>query len=342
MQTSILTDTQHLQEAADIIATGGLVAVPTETVYGLAADGLNAKAVSTIFTAKGRPSDNPLILHISSIQMLNSLVTEISEDAKKLMDAFWPGPLTLIFKASEKVPAVVRANLSTVAIRFPAHPIMRELISLAHTPLAAPSANTSGKPSPTNALRVIEDLSGKIPMIIDGGNCDVGLESTVVDTTGEVPTILRPGGITQEMLQKIVPNVTMDPALLSPSANLTPKAPGMKYTHYAPNANVTIVKGENITQVADYINDQLKKTSAKTGVLATEETKHLFESKTVLSLGSVQNPWEIAKNLFEALRHLDDLNIQQVYALAFNETGIGEAIMNRLEKAAGYEIVTLN
>ncbi|MGL4736706.1 MAG: L-threonylcarbamoyladenylate synthase [Cellulosilyticaceae bacterium] len=341
MNTLIISDLTQLPKAAHLLQEGGLVATPTETVYGLAADAFNEDAVAQIFKAKGRPSDNPLIVHIASLEALDTLAQEIPAKAKTLMDAFWPGPLTLIFEATNKVPAVVRGGLSTVAVRFPSHPIMQSLITLAGVPVAAPSANLSGKPSPTNAQRVIDDLSGKVDAIIDGGDCAVGLESTVVDVTGPIPTILRPGGITHDMLTSVVGEVHVDPALLSRDESIKPKSPGMKYTHYSPNADVIIVKGSFESVIAE-INDQVSRCKAdhiKVGVLATEETKHLVNCEHILSVGTLSDLSTVATNLFEALRKFDDYGMDRVYSLAFPENGIGEAIMNRLEKSAGYNII---
>lgn len=343
MNTLMITDTNALYIAADILKNGGLVAVPTETVYGLAADALNEHAVSNIFKAKGRPNDNPLIIHIADLEMLNPLITSIPEKAHLLIKHFWPGPLTLIFESSSKVPLSVRGGLSTVAIRFPSHPIMQSLIKTTGLPLAAPSANTSGKPSPTNANRVYEDLNGKIDAIVDGGYCDVGLESTVVDLTGPIPTILRPGGITKKMLEDVLGEVNLDPALSNTDEKIIPKAPGMKYTHYSPNAEVIIYKGD-LTKVADAINKQLtcdKENHILSGVLCDDETKTMFDCTSIISLGSRNNPNDIAAHLFESLRRFDDLGIQKVYALAFSEEGIGSAIMNRLEKSAGHHIIEI-
>lgn len=342
MKTIIISNLKDLNKASDIIKKGGLVASPTETVYGLCADALNTVAVSSIFKAKGRPNDNPLIVHIANRDMLDSLVTEISAEAKLLMDTFWPGPLTLVFKASSIVPKTVTGGLDTVAVRYPSHPIMQSLISLSGTPLAAPSANTSGKPSPTNAARVIEDLSGKIEAIIDGGSSEFGVESTVLDTTSEVPTILRPGGITYEMLEKVLGTVQTDPAIShSLSQDLLPKAPGMKYTHYSPNAEVFIVKGP-LDNVIHKIHSQVKtdKDHGKTvGILATDETRHLFEADLVLSAGTASDLKTIAANLFEKLREFDDYHMDIVYSLDFPKAGIGDAIMNRLEKSAAHHII---
>ena len=342
MKTVIISDKDNLQQAAQILKEGGLVAAPTETVYGLCANALDETAVKNIYKAKGRPSDNPLIVHIANLDMLKPLVQEVSPIAQKLMDAFWPGPMTLIFKATDLIPKVVTGGLNTVAIRFPSHPTINKLIKTSGLPLAAPSANTSGKPSPTNFTRVYEDLNGKIDCILEGEHSEYGVESTVIDTTGDIATILRPGGITLEMLEGVLTKVMMDPALGHKlKEGEVPKAPGMKYTHYAPNAEVIIVKGET-HQVVEAINTLVKKQKAlgKTvGVLATDETVSLFMADKVISVGSESNPLTIASNLFEVLRSFDDAHIDIVYSLAFKEAGIGKAIMNRLEKSAGYHII---
>ncbi len=341
MNTLMINDTTNLTEAAHILQSGGLVASPTETVYGLCANACDEAAVARIFEAKGRPNDNPLIIHIADLAMLTPLVKSIPPKAARLMEHFWPGPLTLIFEATELVPLSVRAGLPSVAIRFPSHPVMQALIHASGLPLAAPSANTSGKPSPTNAHRVQQDLDGKVDAIIDGGNCSVGLESTVVDITGEIPVILRPGGITHTMLAAVVGEVEVDAALVTNDPSLVPKAPGMKYTHYSPNAEVIIVKGDP-DKVIDEINARLthhRQHGQSTGVLATDETKHLFDTSHVISLGSMDCLHDIATHLFEALRTFDDHQIDVVYSLAFPEDGIGEAIMNRLEKSAGFNII---
>lgn len=342
MNTIIISDKDDLQDAAKILKKGGLVASPTETVYGLCANALDETAVRNIYKAKGRPSDNPLIVHIADLDMLKPLVQEISPIAQKLMDAFWPGPMTLIFKATDLVPKVLTGGLDTVAIRFPSHPTINTLIKTSLLPLAAPSANTSGKPSPTNFTRVYEDLNGKIDCIIQGDQSEYGVESTVIDTTSDIATILRPGGITFEMLEEVLGEVMMDPALGHKlKEGEVPKAPGMKYTHYSPNADVIIVKGEP-HKVAQTINERVKeeKILGKTvGVLATDETVSLFTADKVISVGTESNPLTIASNLFEVLRSFDDAHIDVVYSLAFKEIGIGKAIMNRLEKSAGYHII---
>ena len=346
MKTVIISDTDNLQQAAQILKDGGLVAAPTETVYGLCANALDEAAVKKIYKAKGRPSDNPLIVHIADLEMLKPLVQEVSPIAKKLMAAFWPGPMTLVFKASGLIPKVITGGLDTVAVRFPSHPVITNLIKTSNLPLAAPSANTSGKPSPTNFTRVYEDLNGKIDCILAGGHSEFGVESTVVDTTSEIATILRPGGITFEMLESALGagNVTIDPALGHKlKEGEVPRAPGMKYTHYSPNAEVIIVKGE-LAKVANTINTLTCEQQAEgktVGVLATDETLSLFSADKVISCGTESNPLTIASNLFEVLRSFDDQKIDVVYSLAFSEAGIGSAIMNRLEKSAGYHIINV-
>ena len=330
------------KQAAEILRRGGLVAFPTETVYGLGGNGLDESACEKIYLAKGRPSDNPLILHISELDELTPIVREISPAAQKLMDAFWPGPMTLIFPKTDIVPQKATGGLDTVAVRFPNHPVARAIIRAAGLPIAAPSANSSGKPSPTRASHVAFDLDGKIDMIVDGGAAEWGLESTIVDVSGEIPVILRPGAITKEMLEEVVGRVEVDPAILSkPAEGLRPKAPGMKYTHYSPNAEVILVKGERAAVAAE-INRLAAASMAagkKVGVLATEETKALYHADAVLSLGRRTHPEEIGANLFKCLRKFDFLGMEQVYSEVFSEEGEGMAIMNRLNKSAGYHMI---
>ena len=334
-----------IQTAAKILQEGGLVAFPTETVYGLGGNGLDNSACEKIYLAKGRPSDNPLILHISEFEELKPIVRGISTAAQKLMDAFWPGPLTMVFPKSDIVPEKATGGLDTVAVRFPNHPVARAIIHAAGLPIAAPSANSSGKPSPTRASHVEFDLNGKIDMIVDGGAAEWGLESTIVDVSGEVPMILRPGAVTKEMMEEVVGKVEIDPAILQkPAADLKPKAPGMKYTHYSPKAEVVLVKGET-TAVVDEINRLAAEDMAhgfKTGVMATEETKDLYKADIVLSLGSRERPEEIGANLFKYLRKFDFLGAERVYSEVFSEEGEGMAIMNRLNKAAGYQTIDLD
>ncbi len=334
-----------IQTAAKILQEGGLVAFPTETVYGLGGNGLDSEACKKIYIAKGRPSDNPLILHISEFEELHPIVREISPAAQKLMDAFWPGPLTMVFPKSDIVPDQATGGLDTVAVRFPNHPVARAIIKASGLPIAAPSANSSGKPSPTRASHVEFDLNGKIDMIVDGGAAEWGLESTIVDVSGEVPMILRPGAVTKEMMEEVVGTVEIDPAILKkPAADLKPKAPGMKYTHYSPKAEVVLVKGET-KAVADEINRLAAEDMAhglKTGVMATEETKDLYHADIILSLGSRERPEEIGANLFKFLRKFDYLGAERVYSEVFSEEGEGMAIMNRLNKAAGYQVIDLD
>ncbi len=334
-----------IQTAAKILQEGGLVAFPTETVYGLGGNGLDGAACEKIYLAKGRPSDNPLILHISEFEELDAIVREISPAAKKLMDAFWPGPLTMVFPKADIVPAKATGGLDTVAVRFPSHPVARAIVRAAGLPIAAPSANSSGKPSPTRASHVEFDLNGKIDMIVDGGAAEWGLESTIVDVSGDVPMILRPGAVTKEMMEEVVGRVEIDPAILTkPAADMKPKAPGMKYTHYSPKAEVVLVKGER-QAVADEINRLAAldmSNGKKTGVMATEETKDLYHADIILSLGSRERPEEIGANLFKLLRKFDFLGAEKVYSEVFSEEGEGMAIMNRLNKAAGYQMIDLD
>lgn len=344
MKTILIDGLTNIQKAADIIQQGGLVASPTETVYGLCANALNPTAVSNIFKAKGRPNDNPLIIHIADLDMLNDLVLEISDTAKTLIEHFWPGPLTLIFKANPSIPAEVTAGLSTVAIRFPSHPMMRELITKSKVPIAAPSANTSGKPSPTNARRVMDDLDGKIEAVIDGSTSEFGLESTIVDTTTEIPIILRPGAVTFEMLEDLLGEVHLDSTLShSLKEGEKPKAPGMKYTHYSPNAEVIIVDGnlDNIVSSISFFVEEKHKLGKKVGILATDETMHLFKADFVLSCGTEKDLLTVAFHLFEVLRKFDDAGMDIVYSLAFPKIGIGSAVMNRLEKSASHRIINV-
>ncbi|WP_352399525.1 L-threonylcarbamoyladenylate synthase [Anaerotignum sp.] len=328
-----------VEEAARILKEGGLVAFPTETVYGLGGNGLDSEACKNIYIAKGRPSDNPLILHISQISELRPIVREIPLAAQKLMDAFWPGPLTMIFPKSQIVPLTTTGGLDTVAVRFPSHPVAKAIIRATGLPIAGPSANSSGKPSPTRASHVEFDLSGKIDMIVDGGAAEWGLESTIVDVTGEVPVILRPGAITKEMMESVVGEVMIDPAILTkPSDDLKPKAPGMKYTHYSPKAKVTLVKG-NTEAVISKINELCvdeRVQGKKTGVMATEKTKGCYHADVILSLGDRDKLEEIGANLFKLLRKFDYLGVDTVFSEVFPEEGEGLAIMNRLNKAAGY------
>lgn len=334
---------EGVKKAAEIIKRGGLVAFPTETVYGLGANGLDENAVPKIYEAKGRPSDNPLILHISKLDEIEDIVKEIPKSALILAEEFWPGPLTMVFKKSERIPYRTTGGLESVAIRMPSNKIARELIKAAGVPIAAPSANSSGRPSPTKAAHVIYDLDGKIDMVIDGGEVDIGIESTIVDVTGEVPVILRPGFITEEMLSEAIGRVEIDEVVksLSPDKDLKPKAPGMKYRHYAPRGKMTIYKGSH-SKVVERINEEISKLEGKkTGVLATDETKSYYRADIIISLGSREDGESIAHNLFDALRKFDDDDVEFIYSEGFDENKLGFAIMNRLHKSAGYNIINV-
>lgn len=337
---------EQIKKAAGIIKNGGLVAFPTETVYGLGGNGLNPSSSEKIYEAKGRPSDNPLILHISDLSMLEGLIEGgISEAAKKLAKAYWPGPMTLVFKKAPHIPLETTGGLQTVAVRLPNNEIARELIREANVPIAAPSANTSGRPSPTSAHHVKADLDGRIDMILDGGDVGIGLESTIIDLTEETPIILRPGFITLEMLGDIFSEVRLDSTILMEKMekDLRPKAPGMKYKHYAPKGKLVIYEGE-VTKVIEAINEKTelaKKAGRLTAVLATEETKDLYVADYVYSLGKRTKAKEIAHNLFRVLRELDEVGAEEIFSESFTKEGFYTAIMNRLLKAAGYSIVKL-
>lgn len=349
MDTKIITlnteDMQEgcLKEAQLILQEGGLVAFPTETVYGLGANALDENASKKIYEAKGRPSDNPLIVHISKIEDIKILAKDIPDTAYQLAQIFWPGPLTIILKKKDSVPYQTTGGLDTVAIRLPANPIARELIAGSGTFIAAPSANVSGKPSPTTAEHVIKDLSGKIDMIIDGGKATLGLESTIVDLSGEQPFILRPGCITKTMLSNVIGNIEYDPAILakSPSKDLIPKAPGMKYRHYAPEGALTIYEGD-IDRVINEINKKAKENCEignSVGIIATEETKSLYRYGIIKTIGSRKDETSIAAGLYGILREFDELHTQYIYSESFADNNLGQAIMNRLLKAAGYHII---
>lgn len=334
-------DTDY-QEAAEILKRGGLVAFPTETVYGLGGNALDEDAAKKIYAAKGRPSDNPLIVHIAGMEALDELTSNVTEHAKKLAERFWPGPLTMILPKSEKVPLGTTGGLQTVAIRMPNHPVALRLIRQSGLYLAAPSANTSGRPSPTLAEHVAEDLTGKIEMILDGGMVDVGIESTIVDLTEDIPVILRPGCISKAMLEEVVGTVTIDPAVNGPKKDTSfkPKAPGMKYKHYAPKADMTIISGER-EKVVETI--RLRAESAtlkgrKVGILATDETVGLYTEGTVVSIGTRKEEGSIARGLYKILRDFDHLKVDEIYAESFEDDTMGAAIMNRLCKAAGYAV----
>lgn len=338
-------DSQAIEEAAAIIRAGGLVAFPTETVYGLGANGLDEKAAVKIYAAKGRPSDNPLILHVSGADEVSGLVKRIPSEAEHLMEIFWPGPLTIIFPKSDCVPYATTGGLDTVAIRCPSDEVAAALIRQSGVPIAAPSANASGRPSPTNAKHVWEDMNGKIEMILDGGECSIGLESTIVDVTGEQPEILRPGFITQEMLEHALAcAVTVDAAVNHlVDANIHPKAPGMKYRHYAPHAPLTLVEGaqEKVVAMIGKLVKEEKEAGKKVGVIGTDETLPFYEADKVISIGSRRQAGEIARNLYRVLRVFDDTDVDVIFSESFSGEGLGSAIMNRLNKAAGHHTISV-
>ncbi len=337
-------DMEVIKEASDILHAGDMVAFPTETVYGLGADALDEKASKKIYAAKGRPSDNPLIVHVANEQQILPLVKEIPESARKLMKAFWPGPLTIIFNKSDVVPYGTTGGLDTVAIRMPNHKVALTLIEESNIPIAAPSANTSGRPSPTTAMHVMDDLNGKISMVIDGGVVGIGIESTIVDVTGDIPMILRPGYINKKMLEEVVGEVTIDKAILGPvSPDLKPKAPGMKYKHYAPKADFTMFDGD-IDKVADRINELAEsyiKKGYKVGIISSAESKDRYRYGEVISIGSRNNEISISKNLYKVLREFDDKQVDYILGETFRSEELGQAIMNRLLKAAGYQVETV-
>ena len=370
---------EELKEAARILHSGGLVAFPTETVYGLGGNALDEDAARKIYAAKGRPSDNPLIAHVSCVEEVEPLVKEIPEAGRKLMEAFWPGPLTMIFPKSEKVPYGTTGGLDTVAIRMPDDPVANRLIALAGVPVAAPSANTSGRPSPTTADHVWQDMNGRIDMIIDGGPVGIGVESSIVDVSSAVPAVLRPGAITMEMLEEVLGEVSVDPAILGPlSADVRPKAPGMKYKHYAPKADLTLVEpgtGTERESGAEQVTGAEQKTGAdrntgadpetgldetqlqamirkvrelsrekieagyKVGVICTDESRDCYTDGEVRSIGARKSQASVAHNLYALLREFDDLGVDYIFSESFPKDHLGQAIMNRLSKAAGYKIV---
>lgn len=338
---SIVYDEEKIKRAAQKIKDGGTVVFPTETVYGLGTDALNEEAVKKIFIAKGRPQDNPLIVHVAS-KNIENLVENIPDIAQKLIDKFWPGPLTLILNKKSIIPYITSANLNTIGIRMPNNQLALKLIEMSETVIAAPSANISGRPSPTDIERCIEDLSGRVDCIIGGDKSEIGLESTIVDCTVNPPLVLRPGGITLEMLKEIDNKIEIDSAIMKKNnKDLKPKAPGMKYRHYAPNAKVKIISGERkktiekINEMVDYYIDNNKKVC----ILTIEENEKEYKKGMKIILGSRENLLVIAQNLFESLRKCDDLGADVILAEAYEEKGVGIAIMNRLNKAAGFDII---
>jgi len=336
-------DMQVLAEAGRLIQQGELVAFPTETVYGLGGDALQEDSSRKIYAAKNRPCDNPLIIHIAKWEDIYRICREIPKAAEKLADAFWPGPLTMILKKQDIVPKETTGGLDTVAVRLPGHAVARAFIEAAGGFVAAPSANVSGRPSPTLAKYVLEDMDGKIPLIIDGGAVGIGVESTIIDLTEGTPMILRPGYITQEMLSEVLGDVSEDRTLMKPAKDVAPKAPGMKYRHYAPKGNLVIVDGPE-DRVITYINAACKKALAegkRTGVLCTRETELRYEADRVKCVGTRADESTVAHGLYQALRECDEEGLEVLFAESFSTEGIGQAIMNRLLKAAGYQVIRL-
>ena len=356
METKIeIVDREHpdpemIREAGQIIKDGGLVAFPTETVYGLGGNALDAEASRKIYEAKGRPSDNPLIVHIAKIEDLRVVAATIPEEAKRLTDAYWPGPLTIILPKTDAVPEETTGGLATVAVRFPSHPVAQAFIRAAGGFVAAPSANRSGRPSPTKACHVAEDLDGRIPMILDGGDADIGLESTIVDFTEDTPMILRPGYIGLKALKEVLGDVAVDRSLLSGSEPVRPKAPGMRYRHYAPKAPMVLLDGpeEAVTRGIALRMETAAEEGGKTGILCCEEHAKLYRAKAaelkaeerfvIVSVGSTAREETIAHNLFSALRGFDEDGAVRIISETFDTPGLGGAIMNRLKKAAGQNI----
>lgn len=332
---------ETLRRAGGIIRQGGLVAFPTETVYGLGGDALNRESSRRIYEAKGRPSDNPLIVHICRFEDIAEIVSGVPEEAVRIAAAFWPGPLTMILHKSDRVPYETTGGLDTVAVRLPSHPVARKLIEYSGGYVAAPSANLSGRPSPTEARYVIDDMDGRVDMILDGGEVGIGLESTIVDLTVTPPQILRPGYVTQEMLSGVLGKVDTDVTVLRYDSGQAPKAPGMKYRHYAPKGELIIVEGEP-DRVAAYMNRQTaeaREQGERTGIIGTRERLAQYRADVVKCLGDREDEEGIARNLYSVLRQMDQEQVTRIYSESFAAQGFGQAIMNRLLKAAGYRVV---
>ncbi|TCS78724.1 L-threonylcarbamoyladenylate synthase [Pectinatus cerevisiiphilus] len=345
METEIIKvtpeDNEAIEKAAGLIKSGEVVAFPTETVYGLGANGLDTQASAKIYRAKGRPSDNPLILHIDSVEMLSMVTKKMPPMAVKILSAFCPGPVTMIVPKKETIPDTITGGLSTVGVRMPANPIARKLINLSGVPIAAPSANISGRPSPTTAASVYRDMKGRIPLILDGGAAGFGVESTIIDCTEEVPVILRPGAVTKEMLEEIFAEVRIDPALTKKDE--IPKAPGMKYRHYAPKAPLVLFEGKKEAMLGA-LAKALKKYQGegqKVGIIASSEVIKALAYDAVYDYGSNKNLYAIASNLYNALLYFDDKDIDIILAEGTTQKGIGLAIMNRLKKASGQNIIKI-
>ena len=330
-----------LRRAGSVIQNGGLVAFPTETVYGLGGDALNPESARRIYAAKGRPSDNPLIVHICRLEDLDEIAAEVPEEALRIAEAFWPGPLTMILRRSKRVPRETTGGLDTVAVRFPSHPVARQLIAYSGGFVAAPSANFSGRPSPTQARYVVEDMDGRIDMILDGGTVGIGLESTIIDLTVMPPQILRPGYVTRQMLEQVLTKVDIDVTIMRGDSGQAPRAPGMKYRHYAPKGELVIVEGPPM-QVVAYMNQMAAEDSARgerTGIIGTEESVGQYRADVVKSLGARGDQEAIARNLYSVLRQMDEEKVAKIYSESFADQDLGQAIMNRLLKAAGHRVV---
>ncbi|MDO5541060.1 MAG: L-threonylcarbamoyladenylate synthase [Eubacteriales bacterium] len=336
-------DRDAIKTAGSILKDGGLVAFPTETVYGLGADALDEQAAKRIYAAKGRPSDNPLIVHIAKIEDLYKIAESVPLKARTLAERFWPGPLTMIFRKKECVPDGTTGGLGTVAVRMPKDDIALALIEAGGGFVAAPSANTSGRPSPTKAEHVVQDMNGKIEMIIDGGEVGIGVESTIIDMSEDIPMVLRPGYINEKMLREAIGEVMVDPALFSVESGVRPKAPGMKYRHYAPKADMIIVEGAD-NKVISFINEKIGEAlteGRKIGVIASDETTECYSKGVIRSMGSRKDELSISKKLYSVLREFDSLGVDTIYSEAFNTPAMGQAIMNRLVKAAGHQIINV-
>lgn len=332
---------EAIREAGEIIRSGGLVAFPTETVYGLGGDALSPDSSRKIYAAKGRPSDNPLIVHICRVEDMEKIAMDIPRQAYVLAEHFWPGPLTMVMKKSDLVPKETTGGLDTVAVRLPDHEVALSFIDRAGGFVAAPSANVSGRPSPTLAKYVYEDMSGKIEMLLDGGQVGIGVESTIIDLTEEIPVILRPGYVTQAMLQEVLGEVCLDPTMLDGDVSQAPKAPGMKYKHYAPQGELAIVTGDPVA-VSEKIKQLLledARSGRKTGVIVSHQDEHLYKADSVKVTGDREDMAAVARSLFRILREFDEEQVQRMYVQAFPQDGIGQAVMNRMLKAAGHKII---
>lgn len=333
-------DEEALREAGEILKRGGLVAFPTETVYGLGGNALDPEASKKIYAAKGRPSDNPLIVHIAEISALDRIVREVPEKAKLLADAFWPGPLTMIFGRTDEVPLETTGGLETVAVRFPSNRIAQKMIQYGGGYIAAPSANTSGRPSPTLAEHVEEDLGESIDMIIDGGQVNIGLESTIIDFTVDPPAILRPGYVNQEMAESVIGKVVVDPGILPENSDIRPKAPGMKYRHYAPKADLTIIEGapEEVQEAIRLLTKRQIRRGRRVGIICTDESFAAYPEGDLHNIGNRTQEETIAHHLYEILRDFDEEAVDVIYSESFYTPKIGQAVMNRLMKAAGHHV----